>query len=80
MDSAISERIRDAIQGEGVMAGESDIAYDFTTSGWTCGLCSVFVKPGAYHDCEYSVPPTANAEIVDLLKRIVELLEQDKEP
>ena len=67
------------------MAGESDIAYDYTTSGWTCGLCNAFVKPGAYHDCEYSVPlaPVAtnrDSEIVDLLKRIVELLEQDKEP
>ena len=62
------------------MAGESDIAYDYTTSGWTCGLCNAFVKPGAYHDCEYSIPlaPVAtnrDSEIVDLLKRIVELLE-----
>ena len=66
------------------MAGESDIAYDYTTSGWTCALCGAFVKPGAYHDCEYNVEPEApflidqGSEIVELLKKIVELLEKEK--
>ena len=57
------------------MAGESDIAYDYTTSGWTCSLCGAFVAPGAYHDCEYMPSFTPKEEIIELLKRITELLE-----
>jgi len=63
------------------MAGESDIAYDYTTGGWTCALCGAFVGPGAYHDCEYNPSPPflidQGSEIVDLLKKIVELLEKE---
>lgn len=61
------------------MAGESDIAFDYTTGGWTCSLCGAFVKPGAYHDCEYSPPFLIDrgSEIVELLKKIVELLEKE---
>ena len=50
---------------------------DFTTSGWTCALCGVFVGSGFSHDCEYHVPLAPKAEIIELLKRIVELLEKE---
>ena len=60
------------------MAGESDIGYDYTTAGWTCSLCGVFVGSGFSHDCEYSVGVSLapKDEIIELLKRIVELLER----
>lgn len=59
------------------MAGESDIAYDYTTSGWTCSLCGAYVRHGEYHDCEYSPPFPPENEIIELLKRIIELLEKE---
>ena len=54
-----------------------------TTAHWTCAFCRALVGHGDYHVCAGSAPlaPIApvvmnrDAEIIDLLKRIVELLE-----
>ena len=61
----------------------------YTTAGWNCAFCGAFVGHGDFHGCGgYPSSPTATVapvvmnrdnEIIDLLKRIVELLEQDKE-
>ena len=53
------------------------------TAGWNCTYCGMFVPHNHYHVCAGSAPlaPIApvvmnrDAEIIDLLKRIVELLE-----
>ena len=60
---------------------------DITTAGYTCGFCGAFVGHGDFHGCggyptSSPVAPVApmvmnrDAEIIDLLKRIIELLER----
>ena len=62
---------------------------DITTAGWTCGVCGMFVGHGLSHYCAGSIPfgPATTlpfggggdtVEIIDLLKRIVELLEESQ--
>ena len=57
-----------------------------TSVGWTCAVCGLFVGLGVNHYCcgvasTQVYPPPAisrDGEIIDLLKRIVELLEESQ--
>jgi len=50
-----------------------------TTGGWKCAFCGEFVGHGEFHACVGYAETDRDNEIVVLLKRIIELLEQDKE-
>ena len=74
----------------GMFVGHSDYHLcrgtpNYETPDWTCGACGCVVKHGLAHHCSGSQPVTLEPlmlnrddEIVDLLERIVELLEESQ--